>query len=206
MMRVSQLLALPILISSAALAGPQYTADDIIRYFEQAKPAMAPGHSPHSGKGDKNPAVLPDAGLSDGEQPLVIPMTGVKAGLNRGGAKPPRITQGKTAGYDLLITFELNSANLTRQARQNLDAFARALATPTLSEHRFTIEGHTDSSGSREHNMKLSKARAVSVVSYLVEKGVDPGRLKAEGYGPTRPRFKDPSHPENRRVETKAAD
>ena len=50
------------------------------------------------------------------------------------------------------------------------------------------IEGHTDNVGSPEDNMKLSQRRADSVVSYL-EKDlhIAPARLKAVGYGDTRP-------------------
>lgn len=50
------------------------------------------------------------------------------------------------------------------------------------------IEGHTDEIGTDEYNMQLSQRRANSVVEYLVERsGVDRSRLKAVGYGKTRP-------------------
>ncbi len=49
------------------------------------------------------------------------------------------------------------------------------------------IQGHTDNSGSVEVNMQLSQHRAEAVSQWLVDHGVDPGRLTAKGYGPTRP-------------------
>jgi len=59
-----------------------------------------------------------------------------------------------------------------------------------LKEHpelRLEIQGHMDSSGDDQHNMKLSQSRAESVLRYLVDHGVDSARLTAHGYGETRP-------------------
>ena len=66
------------------------------------------------------------------------------------------------------------------------------------------IQGHADERGSDEHNLQLTDDRAHSVQKYLVDKGVDAGRLIAKGYGETKPI--DPRHNEaawakNRRVE-----
>jgi len=49
------------------------------------------------------------------------------------------------------------------------------------------IEGHTDSRGTRAHNMKLSAARAASVRQHLMGLGIDPARMDAQGYGPDQP-------------------
>jgi len=49
------------------------------------------------------------------------------------------------------------------------------------------ISGHTDNTGSPEHNQVLSEQRAQNVVAYLVEKGIDSNRLKAAGYGELQP-------------------
>src|SRR3954463_15564504 len=49
--------------------------------------------------------------------------------------------------YDLLITFDLDSANLTDAAKANLDQFAKALRDPRLSSATFEVDGHTDARG-----------------------------------------------------------
>ncbi len=71
------------------------------------------------------------------------------------------------------------------------------------------IGGHTDSTGSAEYNLTLSEKRALSVVNYLVEKGIQRERLKYKGYGNTLPAG-DNDTPEgrqlNRRTEAKIID
>jgi outer membrane protein OmpA-like peptidoglycan-associated protein len=52
---------------------------------------------------------------------------------------------------------------------------------------RVSIEGHTDAIGGELANMKLSQARAESVRTYLVGKGIAADRLEAVGFGPTKP-------------------
>ncbi|MBW2225149.1 MAG: OmpA family protein, partial [Deltaproteobacteria bacterium] len=49
------------------------------------------------------------------------------------------------------------------------------------------IQGHTDNSGDRQLNMRLSQRRAEAVQRWLVQHGVESIRLMAKGYGPTRP-------------------
>jgi outer membrane protein OmpA-like peptidoglycan-associated protein len=49
------------------------------------------------------------------------------------------------------------------------------------------IQGHTDNSGDRELNMRLSQRRAEAVQQWLIRHGVEQTRLMAKGYGPTRP-------------------
>ncbi len=75
------------------------------------------------------------------------------------------------------------------------------LANPEL---RVSVEGHTDSKGSADHNRELSKNRADSVKRYLVQNGVPGERLETVGWGPDKPiadnRTKD-GRERNRRVE-----
>lgn len=70
----------------------------------------------------------------------------------------------------------------------------------TLESHpelAIVIEGHTDSVGEDAYNLELSERRAASVVAYLVENGIDAGRLQAEGKGESDP-VADNATPEGR--------
>jgi len=72
------------------------------------------------------------------------------------------------------------------------------------SDYKIKIEGHTDNVGDAAKNLKLSHSRARAVAAYLINKGVSPERLSAEGFGGSRPLMKSDGrkyHPENRRVE-----
>jgi OOP family OmpA-OmpF porin len=114
----------------------------------------------------------------------------------------PNAPAPKPASASLLITFETNSAELSRQARQQLDVVGRALQDDKLADFRFSIEGHADPRGGSELNQRLSQARAESVRQYLVRNhGVGEERLSAIGKG-DRELFnqKNPVAPENRRV------
>jgi len=67
-----------------------------------------------------------------------------------------------------------------------------------------SIIGHTDNSGTPEHNLKLSKERAYSVYKYLVNNGVDAKRISYAGKGAKVPMYPNDSKEHkslNRRVE-----
>lgn len=99
-------------------------------------------------------------------------------------------------------SFASGSATLTTELQALLDIAAGILVrNPTLA---MQIEGHTDAVGSSESNLVLSVARAESARTYLVERGVDPGRLDALGHGEVRPIADNGSkegRAQNRRVE-----
>ena len=58
------------------------------------------------------------------------------------------------------------------------------LNNPSMS---IQIHGHTDSIGSDNYNIYLSRKRAKSVINYLVEKGIDISRLSYKAYGSSEP-------------------
>jgi OOP family OmpA-OmpF porin len=80
------------------------------------------------------------------------------------------------------ITFGNDSDKIRRKSRPVLDKAIKVLKE--FPEVSLEIVGHTDDRGSREHNLDLSKRRAASVVKYLVDGGIDGGRLRSRGAGP----------------------
>ena len=77
---------------------------------------------------------------------------GAGRGLCIGTAQECDKTAPKPAGLDMLINFDLDSANLTGQAKQNLEEFAKALHNNQLDSARFVVEGYTDGRGSEQYN------------------------------------------------------
>lgn len=112
------------------------------------------------------------------------------------GGKPKR-------AIDLEVQFKVNSADLTANARAQLDALGAALKTRKLITSTFEIAGHTDASGRASHNLTLSQRRAAAVVAYLTKKhGISTKRLKSIGKGETKLKnLVNSRAAENRRVE-----
>ncbi len=100
------------------------------------------------------------------------------------------------------ILFDTSKATLKPGTREVIAKLSGILLM--MPELNLRIEGHTDSTGSRELNQTLSERRALSVQDYLVSQGIDATRMTAVGYGWDRP-VADNSTAEgrkkNRRVE-----
>jgi OOP family OmpA-OmpF porin len=101
------------------------------------------------------------------------------------------------------IYFETDKAIIKPISYPILDAIAATLkGNPEIL--LIEVQGHADERGDDDYNMRLTEARSQAVRTYLGDKGVEPGRLQAHGYGETRPVC--PEHNEdcwskNRRVE-----
>jgi len=83
------------------------------------------------------------------------------------------------------VSFDTGKADLKPELTPVLDSVARALVQHP--ELRAKAIGHTDSTGSMQINQPLSVNRATAVTNYLAARGVQPGRLMAEGRGPNNP-------------------
>lgn len=84
------------------------------------------------------------------------------------------------------IQYEFDKSVIVESCKLAIDTTVLALmeANPEVI---IEIQSHTDSKGSDQYNLKLSQSRAESVVNYLVSKGIKPERLKAKGYGESKP-------------------
>ena len=88
-------------------------------------------------------------------------------------------------GYAKTILFDSGKSSIKSQSEVVLNDIIGILKEYPSS--RFTVEGHTDDTGSAAGNQKLSDSRAGSVKDYLVENGIEGARLSAVGFGETKP-------------------
>ncbi len=122
-----------------------------------------------------------------------------------------RVPEKRKGGFvNLQIQFDVNSYRIRRESYETLNQLGKALRGPKLRDRAITINGHTDSDGKEEYNLKLSFKRASAVKKYLTDQcGILPDRLKVMGYGegmPLMPNTSKENKQLNRRVEIVAGD
>ncbi len=113
------------------------------------------------------------------------------------------------------VLFDTGSAAIRPEGKVELDKLAGALAElekqiPPEIAWVLRIDGHTDvrpiSSPQFPSNWELSSARAISVVQYLISRGISPQRLVAAGFGEFQPLdagTSEEAYRRNRRIELK---
>lgn len=94
------------------------------------------------------------------------------------------------------ILFATDSAVLGAEARGSIEQAGQVFAE--YPKTAIVIQGHTDSTGSEEHNQSLSERRATAVRNYLIQRGIDTGRMASVGYGESQP-IAENATPEGRR-------
>ena len=104
---------------------------------------------------------------------------------NKGCPEPDEKEQKQLNQYAKTILFDTGKATIKFQSAEVLNQILNVLKKYPNS--RFRIEGHTDSTGKRAKNMILSQNRADAVKVYLIQGGIDAGRLESQGFGPDRP-------------------
>ena len=123
---------------------------------------------------------------------------------NNGCPEPTKEIMEKLNAVGAMIPFQLNRAELGTEVKDLLGEVLGIMNN--YSTTSFMIEGHTDSSGPKSFNQKLSELRAMSVKEYLVKNGIISSRLSAVGYGEDKPIVSNSTRQgriKNRRVEFK---
>jgi OOP family OmpA-OmpF porin len=104
------------------------------------------------------------------------------------------------------LEFDVDKATLKTDSQSTKDIL-NALHDFLVQNTHVTllrVEGHTDDTGSADHNMKLSQERADAVVAWEIQAGIDKGRLQAKGHGSSKPMVpndSDEHRHQNRRTE-----
>ena len=100
--------------------------------------------------------------------------------------------------------FETGKADLEEDSYKVLDELVAYLNRK--DDERIELGGHTDNVGTAKSNLILSEARANTVRTYLLSKGIDPNRVTAKGYGfsvPVETNKTEEGRAHNRRTEVK---
>ena len=117
------------------------------------------------------------------------------------GAKVERVGEGIVVDFSEKILFAYDKSDLNSSAEGNLNKLVTILKE--YPDTNIEVQGHTDSNGSDDYNMKLSERRAAAVSAYLRGRGVAGSRLTTKGYGESAPvadNGSDEGRAQNRRV------
>jgi len=91
----------------------------------------------------------------------------------------------KLGEYAKTILFQTGKSTFQQQSYSVLNSIVSILKE--YPDAKFSIEGHTDSTGKKATNQKLSEDRAAAVKDYLIENGIEVSRLSSQGFGPDKP-------------------
>ncbi|MBO6795299.1 MAG: OmpA family protein [Balneolaceae bacterium] len=113
-----------------------------------------------------------------------------------------RVGEGIKVTFDSGILFEINSAELSAESKEEIAELATVLKK--YEDTNIMFAGHTDASGPEDYNQELSEERAKSVAEYAAFVGVDAERMTITGYGEEDPIASNETQlgrEKNRRVE-----
>ena len=118
------------------------------------------------------------------------------------GAEVKRVGEGINVTFESGVLFGVDQSDLSPSAQTKIKNLAEVFQK--YPDQYILIEGHTDSTGSAEHNMELSERRAKSVAAYLEAQNVSAAKIKTAWYGETQPKYPndtEANRAQNRRVE-----
>ena len=102
----------------------------------------------------------------------------------------------------LYINFDSGKSTIKKESMPVVEQIIEMMKQ--APDIKISVEGHTDSDGSNESNLKLSEARAQAVVDAIIKGGIDASRLSSAGFGEEKPiadNNTDEGKAKNRRVE-----
>lgn len=120
------------------------------------------------------------------------------------GAEVERVGEGINVTFDETsgVYFATEQYTVEGQSREALMSLANIFQE--YPNTNILVEGHTDSTGSDAYNLTLSKNRAQAVTNFLVNQGIDKGRIDTKWYGEAQPKYDNSTvegRSKNRRVE-----
>lgn len=118
------------------------------------------------------------------------------------GARVERVGEGIRITFDSGILFDVNKAELKPISKENISKLAAILQK--YPDTNILLEGHTDATGTDEHNLELSRARSQAVANFLASLQVSATRFTIMGYGEAQPiadNETEVGRAQNRRVE-----
>ncbi len=108
-----------------------------------------------------------------------------------GDASVDTSNRGMTFNFQNSSMFAAGSSTVLEEAEPLLDRVAQLVSLMGVTNYMVEVEGHTDDvpieTKQFPSNWELSAARAAAVVRWLISRGIEPDRLRAVGYGDTRP-------------------
>ena len=119
------------------------------------------------------------------------------------GAQVERVDDGIVVTFDETsgVYFDTNKYNINAASQATLNKLIRVFKE--YPDTNILVVGHTDSQGSEDYNMTLSKNRAYAVTNYLSQNGISKGRLTTNWFGETQPKYDNSTaegRAKNRRV------
>lgn len=118
------------------------------------------------------------------------------------GARVERVGEGIRITFDSGILFDVNKAELKPISKENISKLATILQK--YPDTNILLEGHTDATGTDEHNLQLSRSRSQAVANFLASLQVSATRFTIMGYGEAQPiadNETEVGRAQNRRVE-----
>lgn len=118
------------------------------------------------------------------------------------GAEVKRVGEGINVTFESGVLFSVDQSAINPSAQSKIKNLAEVFTK--YPDSYILIEGHTDASGSADHNMELSERRAKAVAEFLKAQNVASERIKTAWYGENQPKFPNDTEAnkaQNRRVE-----